>query len=106
MKLENGRLKKWDSSTEREVSVTGGSAWAKFLYVLVPNWQLFWLSDSMNVQAEELGENSFKTKYDQGTVPFRYLGTAGLYAIFYVTLALSVAIWMFENRELSGEDHG
>jgi hypothetical protein len=102
VELENGGLKKWDSSNEREVSITGGSIVAKFLYVLVPNWQLFWLSDSMNPQAEELGETRFKTKYDQGIVPVRYLGTAGLYVLLYVTLALSAAIWMFENRELDG----
>jgi hypothetical protein len=106
VELENGRLNKWDSSTEREVGITGGSVWAKILYVLVPNWQLFWLSDSVNVQADELGETRFKTKYDQGTVPAKYLGTAGLYVFLYVTLALSMAIWLFENRELSGEDNG
>ena len=106
VELENGRLNKWDSSTEREVGITGGSVWAKILYVLVPNWQLFWLSDSVNVQADELGETRFKTKYDQGTVPVKYLGTAGLYVFLYVTLALSMAIWLFENRELSGEDNG
>ncbi len=106
VELENGRLNKWDSSTEREVGITGGSGWAKILYVLVPNWQLFWLSDSVNVQADELGETRFKTKYDQGTVPAKYLGTAGLYVFLYVTMALSMAIWLFENRELSGEDNG
>ena len=106
VELENGRLNKWDSSTEREVDITGGSIWAKILYVLVPNWQLFWLSDSVNVQADELGETRFKTKYEQGTVPPKYLGTAGLYVFLYVTLALSMAIWLFENRELSGEDNG
>ena len=106
VELENGRLNKWDSSTEREVGITGGSVWAKILYVLVPNWQLFWLSDSMNPQSDELGKTRFKTKYDQGTVPVRYLGTAGLYVFLYVTLALSLAIWMFENRELSGDDNG
>jgi len=36
-------------------------------------------------------------------VPVRYVGTAGLYMMLYVVLALSVAIWMFENRELSGD---
>ena len=106
VELENGGLKKWDSSNEREVSISEGSIWAKFLYVLVPNWQLFWLSDSMNPQADELGETRFKTKYDQGIVPVRYLGTAGLYVLLYVTLALSAAIWMFENRELSGDGNG
>ena len=106
VELENGRLNKWDSSTEREVGITGGSVWAKILYVLVPNWQLFWLSDSVNVQADELGETRFKTKYDQGTEPARYHGTAGLYVFLYVSLALSMAIWLFENRELSGEDNG
>ena len=105
VELENGRLNKWDSSTEREVGITGGSVWAKILYVLVPNWQLFWLSDSVNVQADELGETRFKTKYDQGTVPAKYLVTAGLYVFLYVTWALSMAIWLFENRELSGEDN-
>ncbi len=106
VELENGGLNKWDSSTEREVSITAGSVWAKFLYVLVPNWQLFWLSDSMNPQTEELGETRFKTKYDQGIVPMRYLGTASIYVLLYVTLALSAAIWMFENRELSGDGNG
>ena len=106
VELENGGLNKWDSSTEREVSITAGSVWAKFLYVLVPNWQLFWLSDSMNPQAEELGETRFKTKYNQGVVPVRYLGTAGIYTMLYVVLALSLAIWMFENRELSGDGNG
>ena len=105
VELENGQLNKWDSSTEREVGITGGSVWAKILYVLVPNWQLFWLSDSVNVQADELGETRFKTEYDQGTVPVKYLGTAGMYVFLYVTLALSIAIWLFENRELSGEDN-
>ena len=100
---EKGSLRKWDSSTEREISITGGSYWAKILYVLVPNWQLFWLSDSMNPQSDELGETRFKTKYSQGVVPVRYVGTAGLYMMLYVVLALSVAIWMFENRELSGD---
>ena len=106
VELEKGSLNKWDSSTEREVGITDGSGWAKILYVLVPNWQLFWLSDSMNPQAEELGETRFKTKYSQGVVPVRYLGTAGLYTMLYVVLALSVAIWMFENRELSGDGNG
>jgi hypothetical protein len=100
---DKGSLRKWDSSTEREISITDGSGWAKILYVLVPNWQLFWLSDSMNPQSEELGETRFKTKYNQGVVPVQYLGTAGLYMMLYVVLALSVAIWMFENRELSGD---
>ena len=106
VELENGRLNKWDSSTEREVGITGGSVWAKILYVLVPNWQLFWLSDSMSPQAEELGESRFKTQYTEGKVPGRYLATAGLYVVLYVVLALALAIWMFENRELSGDGNG
>ena len=60
----------------------------------------------MNPQAEELGETRFKTKYNQGVVPVRYLGTAGIYTMLYVVLALSLAIWMFENRELSGDGNG
>ena len=106
VELENGRINKWDSSTEREVGISGGSFWAKILYVLVPNWQLFWLSDSMNPQADELGETRFRTKYDQGTVPATYLIKAGMYVFLYVTLALALAVWLFENRELSGEDNG
>ena len=106
VELEDGRLSKWDSSTSRDVRITHGSVWAKFLYVLVPNWQLFWLSDSMSPQAEELGESRFKTQYTEGKVPGRYLATAGLYVVLYVVLALALAIWMFENRELSGDGNG
>lgn len=106
VELEEGRLNKWDSSTEREVRITQGSVWAKFLYVLVPNWQLFWLSDSMTVQAEELGESRFKTQYTEGKVPTRYLATAAMYVVLYVLMALALAIWMFENRELSGDGNG
>ena len=106
MELEDGRLSKWDSSTSRDVRITQGSVWAKFLYVLVPNWQLFWLSDSMSPQAEELGESRFKTQYAEGKVPARYLVTAGLYVVLYVVMALALAIWMFENRELSGDGNG
>lgn len=64
-----------------------GSWWASVLYTVTPNWQLFWLADAL-----ETGKNEFY---------WGYVGKALGYAICYVGAALSMAILMFEDRELS-----
>lgn len=64
-----------------------GSWWASVLYTITPNWQLFWLADAL-----ETG----KTDYYWG-----YVAKAFGYAVCYVGAVLSVAIALFEDRELS-----
>jgi hypothetical protein len=126
---EQGTITKWDSATETPKTITRGAAWAKILYVLVPNWQLFWLSDSVGVEEEtmssrrsdeaakaaarkagavEIGQPKSSrvlkradVKYREGRVPMKYIGTAFLYVIAYISIMLSGALMLFENRELA-----
>jgi len=65
----------------------GGSWWASLLYTVTPNWQLFWLADALS-----LGQSTFH---------WGYVGKALAYAIGYVGAALSLAVLLFEERELS-----
>ncbi|MBM3835146.1 MAG: hypothetical protein FJ403_18105 [Verrucomicrobia bacterium] len=64
----------------------GGAMWASVLYTVVPNWQLFWLSDAL--------ENKKK-------IPWSYVGQALGYVIGYLGAALAVALILFEDRELT-----
>jgi len=64
-----------------------GSWWASALYSAVPNWQLFWLADAL-----ETGKDTFS---------WAYVGKAFAYMIFYAGAALSVALALFDDRELS-----
>ena len=64
-----------------------GQWWASVLYTVTPNWQLFWLADVLS------GEKS--------VVPLSYVGKALAYAIGYAGAALSLAVALFEDRELS-----
>ena len=59
--------------------------WISFVYKLIPNWQHFWLADALT------GENS--------TIPWRYVGWAGIYATFYLIGSLSLGILSFRNVE-------
>lgn len=56
------------------------------LYAIVPNWQLFWLSDAL-----EKGR----------TIPWSYVGKAMAYVVGYLGAALAFAMLLFEDRELS-----
>jgi len=56
------------------------------LYTIVPNWQLFWLSDAL-----EKGR----------TIPWSYVGKALAYVAGYLGAALCFAMLLFEDRELS-----
>ncbi len=66
--------------------VPAGSWWGKMLYVLVPNWQLFWLADALGP--------------DQ-SIPWKYVGTSLLYVIAYLSVMLCLSLVLFEGRELS-----
>jgi ABC-type transport system involved in multi-copper enzyme maturation permease subunit len=64
-----------------------GSWWASTLYTVVPNWQLFWLADAL-----ETGKSTFQ---------WGYVGKAFVYMICYAGAALSAAVALFDDRELS-----
>ena len=64
-----------------------GTWWAKAVYAAIPNWQLFWVGDAL------AGTKAVAWP--------RYLGSALGYTVCYVGAALAVALWLFEDRELS-----
>jgi ABC-type transport system involved in cytochrome c biogenesis permease component len=63
-----------------------GAWWAWVPYTLLPNWQQFWMADALEAGRE---------------LPWRYVGTAFGYVVAYVGAALSLALFLFEERELS-----
>jgi ABC-type transport system involved in multi-copper enzyme maturation permease subunit len=64
-----------------------GSWWASALYTIVPNWQLFWLADAL-----DMGKSTFH---------WSYVGKAFVYVVGYAGASLAVATALFEERELS-----
>jgi ABC-type transport system involved in multi-copper enzyme maturation permease subunit len=64
-----------------------GSWWASALYTIVPNWQLFWLADAL-----DMGKSTFQ---------WGYVGKAFVYVVGYAGAALAFAAALFEERELS-----
>jgi ABC-type transport system involved in multi-copper enzyme maturation permease subunit len=64
-----------------------GVWWASALYTLTPNWQLFWLADALDA-----GRSLFH---------WDYVLKAFAYAVAYIGAALSAAVLLFEDRELS-----
>ena len=64
-----------------------GKWWASMLYSVIPNWQLFWLADAL-----DLGKSTFH---------WGYVGKAFVYATAYAAAALAVGTALFEERELS-----
>src|SRR5271170_3861706 len=64
-----------------------GSWWASALYTIVPNWQLFWLADAL-----DMGKSTFH---------WGYVGKAFVYVVGYAGAALAFATALFEERELS-----
>jgi ABC-type transport system involved in multi-copper enzyme maturation permease subunit len=64
----------------------GGTWWAGVLYAVTPNWQVFWMADTLD------GENPF---------PWSYLAKAFAYASAYLAAVLMIAVVLFEDRELS-----
>jgi hypothetical protein len=62
-----------------------GQWWAQILYDLTPNWQQLYLAEALE---------------DKGTIPWAYVGRAAGYSASLVVAALSVALILFEDREL------
>ena len=76
-----------------DANLAGASIWqtmgvwiSTVLYTIIPNWQLFWLSDAL-----EKGR----------TIPWSYVGKALAYVVAYMGAALAFAMLLFEDRELS-----
>jgi ABC-type transport system involved in multi-copper enzyme maturation permease subunit len=65
----------------------GGSWWASVLYCVSPNWQLFWLADTL--------------EKDTAGIPWTYVGKAFAYVVGYLGASLALALILFEERELS-----
>ncbi len=63
-----------------------GAIWAKVLYTVLPNWQLFWMVDALE------GNKS---------IPFSYVIRAFSYVVCYVVAAMSAGLALFEDRELA-----
>ena len=64
-----------------------GGWWASALYTLVPNWQLFWLGDAL-----DMGKSTFH---------WGYVAKAFGYMVGYAGASLAIATALFEERELS-----
>ena len=61
--------------------------WASTLYTIIPNWQLFWLADAL-----DMGKSTFH---------WHYVAKAFAYTVGYAGAALAVGTALFEERELS-----
>ena len=64
-----------------------GQWWASTLYTAVPNWQIFWLADAL-----DMGKSTFH---------WGYVGKALVYVAAYAGAALAAGMALFEERELS-----
>jgi hypothetical protein len=64
-----------------------GEWWASTLYTVVPNWQLFWFADVLDM--------------DKSTFQWGYIGKAFTYMAAYAGAVLAVGTALFEERELS-----
>jgi ABC-2 type transport system permease protein len=56
------------------------------IYAALPNWQLLWMADALE---------------EEKSIPWTYVGTTFAYAVAYVGAALALALYLFEDRELS-----
>jgi hypothetical protein len=65
---------------------SGQSWWGSLLYHLLPNWQLFWVADALE---------------EGRSIPWNYVGTAFGYTAAYIGGVLALALYLFEDRELS-----
>jgi len=59
--------------------------WAKVCYFLVPNLQIFWISDAL---------------YEESQVPIQYVLITASYAVCYTTAILAVAVALFQRRQV------
>ena len=84
--------------------LTKASWWALILYTVTPNWQNFWLADVLEGEGnipESFAVWVLEVFRGEGGIPASYIGQAFGYLVGYVGAALSVALWMFEDRELT-----
>jgi ABC-2 type transport system permease protein len=63
----------------------GTHLWAKIGRFLVPNLQIFWISDAI---------------YEGNTVPAKYLLIGALYALCYTGAILALAVALFQRRQV------
>jgi hypothetical protein len=61
------------------------SLWANIAYHLVPNLQIFWVSDAI---------------YEGSTVPVKYIFISGIYTLCYTSGVLSLAVAIFQRRQV------
>ena len=61
------------------------AVWAKIGRVLVPNFQVFWISDAI---------------YEGSSIPLNYLGIGVIYAVLYTVGILLLAIALFQKRQV------
>lgn len=59
--------------------------WAKVCYYIVPNLQIFWISDAI---------------YEESGVPARYILISATYTVCYTTAILALAIALFQRRQV------
>ena len=59
--------------------------WAKIAYILVPNFQPFWISDAI---------------YEGNPIPFKYVLMTATYALCYTAAILFATISLFQRRQV------
>ncbi len=62
------------------------SAAAGLIYMLLPNWQFFWLADALAANR---------------TIPLAYIGWATCYVVIYMVFCSLWAVALFQNREMA-----
>ncbi|MCP5515832.1 MAG: hypothetical protein H7A45_01075 [Verrucomicrobiales bacterium] len=63
-----------------------GQWWAAVVYGVLPNWQLFWMADAL-----DMGK----------VIPWSYVAQSFGYVVGYLGAALAVALLLFQDRELN-----
>ena len=88
--IEGGRRPVYVAKGKRVVGVLGvidqSNLLARGIYAIVPNLQVFWIADAL------VAERS---------VPYFYALRAGLYAVLYIAAMLFLAMFLFQEKELS-----
>ena len=59
--------------------------WAKICWFLLPNLQIFWISDAI---------------YEESAVPLKYIVISATYAVCYTTAILALAVALFQRRQV------
>lgn len=59
--------------------------WAKICWFVVPNLQIFWISDAI---------------YEESVIPTKYVIISAVYALCYTTAILAAAIALFQRRQV------